>query len=404
MASTYYEILGVSTYASESEIKKAFKELAKKYHPDKHPGEIYYEEHFKKINAAYQTLSDKQARQNYDMRLQYGYSTQQSRPAGNQQRTYQRPAPAFEPPKYKRPGAAQAGSGPSAKQKKLTAYYIYIGIGAVVFIIACFWFYAFMNAYSSKKYFEEGLKEETRGNEMQALNLYFSSLEKDLKNPQVNEKIADIYTKLAKNNFLELFYYDLELQKEYQEPDFDVTSTDLLVKMRSIDSLASLYYNRAFENFEAPADKRRAGLKYVKACLKTGSYQKAAEKLTVISDLQDIKRDDSVLYYRGDINFYLKNYSAAREQYRSFLALHPKSSEASIKIALCHYNEQNEDYALAQLAALMKKFPDNGEAYYFLGEIKIRDKDTAAACTNFYKADSLSVLAAKPSIYKYCRN
>src|SRR4051812_12771538 len=70
MASGFYEILGVSRTATDAEIKKAFKELAKKYHPDKHPGKSFYEDHFKKINEAYQVLSDKQRRAQYDF-MQY---------------------------------------------------------------------------------------------------------------------------------------------------------------------------------------------------------------------------------------------------------------------------------------------------------------------------------------------
>ncbi len=402
MASTYYQLLGISTYASEADIKKAFKDLAKKYHPDKHPGEAFYEEHFKKINEAYQTLSDRQARQNYDLRLQYGQTTQQSRPSPNQQRTYQRPTAGYQQPKYRRPKPAAANT--SSYQKKLNSYYIYIAIGAAVFIMACYWFYSFMNTYSSKKYVNEGLKAEASGNHMQALSFYFSALEINLKNPEVNEKIGDIYSTFATNSSYDLFYYDLELQKDFQDPDFDATSIELLKKTRNIDSLAALYYKRAFENFETPVDQRRVGLKSIKACLKTGNYEQAADNLHKVSFLPDYKRDDSLLYYRGDVIFQTRFYDQARENYRNFLALHPSSAEASVKIAVCHYNEHNEDYALGQLAITIKRFPANGEAYYFLGQINLRNKDTLKACMNFYKADSLNVLAAKPSLYKYCRN
>lgn len=59
----YYEILGVSRDASEEEIKKAFRKLAHKYHPDKAGGD---EKKFKEINEAYQVLSDKKKREYYD--------------------------------------------------------------------------------------------------------------------------------------------------------------------------------------------------------------------------------------------------------------------------------------------------------------------------------------------------
>jgi curved DNA-binding protein CbpA len=66
MAKDYYEILGVSKNATEQEIKKAYRKLALKYHPDKHKGDKEAETKFKEINKAYETLSDQQKRSNYD--------------------------------------------------------------------------------------------------------------------------------------------------------------------------------------------------------------------------------------------------------------------------------------------------------------------------------------------------
>jgi len=67
----YYEVLGVNRDASEEEIKKSFKKLAMKHHPDRNPDNPKAEEHFKEAKEAYEILSDEQKRAAYD---QYGHA------------------------------------------------------------------------------------------------------------------------------------------------------------------------------------------------------------------------------------------------------------------------------------------------------------------------------------------
>ena len=62
----YYEVLGVQKGASEDEIKKAYRVLAKKYHPDLHPGDAEAEAKFKEANEAYEILSDAEKKEKYD--------------------------------------------------------------------------------------------------------------------------------------------------------------------------------------------------------------------------------------------------------------------------------------------------------------------------------------------------
>ena len=67
----YYEVLGANKNASETEIKKAYRKLAVKYHPDKNPGDTAAEEKFKEMNEAYEILSDPQKKATYD---QFGHT------------------------------------------------------------------------------------------------------------------------------------------------------------------------------------------------------------------------------------------------------------------------------------------------------------------------------------------
>ena len=75
----YYAILGLEKGASEEEIKKAYRRLAVKYHPDKNPGDKVAEENFKELGEAYEVLNDAQKRAAYD---QYGHAAFDRRAGG----------------------------------------------------------------------------------------------------------------------------------------------------------------------------------------------------------------------------------------------------------------------------------------------------------------------------------
>src|SRR5579864_6543706 len=75
----YYQTLGVGREAAEDEIRKAYRKLARKHHPDLNPGDKAAEDRFKKLQEAYDILSDPKKKQMYD---QYGFYSENGMPGG----------------------------------------------------------------------------------------------------------------------------------------------------------------------------------------------------------------------------------------------------------------------------------------------------------------------------------
>jgi molecular chaperone DnaJ len=96
----YYDILGVKENASDEEIKRVYRELAKKYHPDKNEGDKTAEAKFKELSEAYNVLRDPAKRQQYDQMRRYGAFGGES-PGG------------FDFGQFRRPGASQQRRGGS---------------------------------------------------------------------------------------------------------------------------------------------------------------------------------------------------------------------------------------------------------------------------------------------------
>lgn len=113
MATDYYAVLGVRRDASQDEIKKAFRRLARELHPDVNP-DPKTQERFKEINAAYEVLSDPQKKQVYDL----GGDPLSSSGAAAERAASERVASATSPtswtPSSARPRSAARARGPAA--------------------------------------------------------------------------------------------------------------------------------------------------------------------------------------------------------------------------------------------------------------------------------------------------
>lgn len=141
----YYIVLGVSNTARFEEIKAAYRELAKKYHPDKNPGNKAAEDFFKEVQQAYAVLSNPEKRKKYDLKFNYGGTQEKSTRGsytsygGNAYQYAQQQA------QYKQQGNRTNKNKPSAKPDKSENHYILISVGIAMILLY------FIISYSTEK-------------------------------------------------------------------------------------------------------------------------------------------------------------------------------------------------------------------------------------------------------------
>lgn len=142
----YYIVLGVPNTASFEEIKAAYRELAKKYHPDKNPGNKAAEDFFKEVQQAYAVLSNPEKRKKFDLKFSYGSSQDTTKRrttappyTGNAYQYAQQQAQYRQQPPRPEPAAR-----PKAKPDKSENHYILISVGIAMVLLY------FIISYSDK--------------------------------------------------------------------------------------------------------------------------------------------------------------------------------------------------------------------------------------------------------------
>ena len=159
MPENYYHILGLDSSTSQAGIKAAFRKLAKKYHPDKNPGNQEIEEYFKQISEAYLTLSDPNKKADYDWRLYQKYAVNtQEKTVYRQKTAYQRPRyhpnPFFTNRKYRY----------SKKVKRQGAIFV-ICLALVAIVVPLG-----LEIFSAERHYDNGLAYYKTGNYFAAIN------------------------------------------------------------------------------------------------------------------------------------------------------------------------------------------------------------------------------------------
>ncbi|MCU0415945.1 MAG: DnaJ domain-containing protein [Cytophagaceae bacterium] len=324
----HYAILGIPTSASLDEIKKAYKNLAKKYHPDVHKGDKNKEDYFKKINEAYQTLSDPIKKQRYDA-------------------YYLNPIPPSNPA----PKKQYKPKTPSSKEKQeeaklLKKYYTYTFIIALLVIILGTYFYYFMNDLSAQKFLEKGRQMERIQHYPSALQSYLSALEFDKDNPIALEKSADLFIQINKNYTIAVEHYIL-----------------------------------SYAHHRSMNDKLRVHYKYIDALIKSNQNYKAE------SSILSLPYDTLRKSYTDSLNFLqllILNEKNNPQETLKFIDILLTNQEETYPILLLKARNQLQQSdttgCIITLAELREKYPNKGATYYYNAFLYIFKKQYPLAC------------------------
>ncbi|UPL49135.1 J domain-containing protein [Hymenobacter sublimis] len=362
MSQNHYQVLGVATTATAREIKLAYKQLAVKYHPDKHGGSPLYEELFKAAAAAYRVLGDPGRRAQYDFQLQVAARRaeearrqQQFRNQG--QHIYGVPMPPPAPVRTRRPAGSHERhyrtipkQRPKFTRHDLRLILLVIG-GIILFVLAV---RISMYRLTATSNYQRGLEAYTR-REWSAAHSFFSDA------LRFRPDYAAALRRRAEIE--ELFYHN---------PLAAVTD-----------------YKAALATAESP--RQRAEL-----LLRLSLCYRALQRPDLVkATTQQALAQDSTLAHarllRGEALLFSHRYSAARRDFTAGLR-HARQEPAFIGArlllyrGLAYFKEHDLRAARADYWQVLASYPNQGQVYFLLGRIAQQEGNTAEACEFFRRA------------------
>lgn len=343
MKDNYYHILEIENFATQEEIKSAWRHLAKKYHPDKNPGNPELEDKFKQINKAYQVLIDPVKKKQFDYQLLYPHMTAvraQSR------RTY-----------YS-----------TEKRRYTPKAWMYGKIFIILFIMTVVLIPAALLYKSSITSYKKGVEAYEKSNYYEAL-AHFNRAIKLFggKSPEAAIKGAEISIYAQENYKQGLYFANKGL--EYAE---------------EVQHMARLYYLQGI------------AYKY------QHNYDKSMESLLKADSLYF--RKDSIQLQVGLLNaFSLYNFKQGEENFEYLIREQIHLETAWFGKGWCEQNLGKNESAIESYSELIKIDENNPMGWFYRGMNYITLSDSTEACSDFKRAAMLGYSKAKERFEYHCK-
>ncbi|GAA4351592.1 hypothetical protein GCM10023185_10370 [Hymenobacter saemangeumensis] len=380
MSQNHYQVLGVAANAPAAEIKRAYRKLVVRYHPDKHGGDPRYEEQFKAIAAAYRVLSDPGRRASYDFQLsqaerraEEARRQQQYRPAS--QHVYGVPMPPPEPLRTRRPAGSRERHYQTIPRQRVRFNRRDWGLTLLIFLGILLFSFAVkvtMDRITAGSTYEDGLKAYARGQWAAAYSYFEESL----------HFRPDYGPALRRRGELELH---INHDPEAARADFQAA---LLQKPESRRVTADILYRlgRCEALLGRPA---QAELSYCRALL-LDSALSMAYLARGKGRLLDLHQPTPAL---ADLNHGLTQLRRAGRG----IPWHFVQVRGVALTALERYDEARDEYR-----RVLQAYPRDGRTHFLLGRLAQHTGDSAAACEFIRRALLLGYEYAAASWTEHC--
>lgn len=372
MSQNHYQILGVAATASAADIKRAYRHLVVQYHPDKHGGDVRYEEQFKAVAVAYGVLGSPSKRASYDFQLTQAVHRlaeerrRQQRPATQHVYGVPMPPPAplrTRPPASSRERHYQRIPQPPPRFNGRDWLLTLLFIGGIVLLALVV--KVTMDRLSARSNYENGLRAYARGD----LGTAYIFLEEAL-------HFRPGYAPALRH------HGELELLLQH---DYRAARADFLAALQTSDlapgarSATYYYLGRAEARLGLP---KTAEQRFTKA-IELDSGRSTARLARGEVRLLDLQQPETA---EADFTAGLAQYQRAGRG----LPWHYVQLRGLARTALRRYSEARADYF-----EVIRANPKDGRTHFLLGKLAARTGDSTAACEFYRRAVGLGYAYAR---------